>query len=71
MELKGIKGPTHKVVEGVVAAKELRRTKTGLLCQLLPFESLEIEAPAAIFSINLGANFAGPTTILASLNVLM
>lgn len=32
IELKGIKGPTHKVVEGGVATKELRRKKIVLLC---------------------------------------
>lgn len=32
IELKGIKGHLHKVVEGGVDAKELRRKKTGLLC---------------------------------------
>lgn len=32
MALKGMKGPTHKVVEDRVATKELIRKKFGLLC---------------------------------------
>ncbi|KAG6702641.1 hypothetical protein I3842_07G045800 [Carya illinoinensis] len=36
VELKGIMGPRHKVGEEGVATRELRRKKSGFLCQLLP-----------------------------------
>lgn len=57
VKLKGIKGPLHSVMEGGVATKELKWKKASLLCQLLPFESLNRSAQKPKFFIKSGINF--------------